>query len=473
MKNNSPRTAPRSRSGALRTMLFAGATLVLVVPTMTALMVSPSSAAGTTPNTITLTGPPLAGSVGGSFVTNAVATSKDQVFVAVNPSTSVCSQSGGKVNFTGPGECVVTYNDPGNATYAAAPTVTQNIKVYPDNQIAIASKPTAASVAGVYSPNATATSGDVVILTLATGSTGCSVNAGKVDFTRQGTCRGSFNDPGNGAFAAAKGITYVITVYVNNIIHASQPPFSGAVNATYAASATASSGDAVVITLDPSATGCEITGDLVTFTGNGLCVVDFNDPGNGPFAAAKQIQQKITSGVGGPRAQAVLYLTSLNATLGRAFTLTSSGGSGTGAVSYSATSGTAHCSIKVSANVLSFAKVGTCVVTVTKATDSTYELAYSSPTIVTVNLSKSPHALRVSGTPVAGRTVAATITGTGFYGTPRVVSNQPGTKVVVTSDSGRALSIRVTVAKGTPAGVHTFTLTFAHGQRTLALYTQH
>jgi trans-2-enoyl-CoA reductase len=59
------------------------------------------------------------------------------------------------------------------------------------------------------------------------------------------------------------------------------------------------------------------------------------------------------------------------------------------------------------------------------------------------------------------------------YGTPRVVSNQPGTKVVVTSDSGRALSIRVTVAKGTPAGVHTFTLTFAHGQRTLALYTQH
>jgi hypothetical protein len=52
------------------------------------------------------------------------------------------------------------------------------------------------------------------------------------------------------------------------------------------------------------------------------------------------------------------------------------------------------------------------------------------------------------------------------------MSNSFGTKVGVTRDSGRVLSIRVTVKAGTRRGVHTFTVVFAHGERTSVRYNQ-
>ncbi|MFZ1063197.1 MAG: hypothetical protein WAN30_06960 [Acidimicrobiales bacterium] len=444
-------------------------TSTLVFGLITAL---PATGTGSNTNQITPESPPRAGSVGGFFDATAYATSKDPVIVTVDSLSTGCSVVKGKVVFTSAGECIIDYNDPGNASYSVAPTVTESIKVYPSNVISVSSRPTAASVDGVYSPDASATSGDAVRVTLAKGSTGCIVVSGRVEFNHQGTCRVSFSDPGNGAFAPAQGFTQVITVYALNFIHASQPPTLGVLNATYTASATVSSGDPVQITLDPSSSGCQISGDVVTFTGDGICVLDFNDPGNGPFAPATQVQQRIASGVPIPVPQAPLYLTSLNATLGRTLVLTSQGGSGSGAVTYAATPGSADCSISVGINVLSYGSVGTCVVTVSKAGDVAYEAAKSAPTIVTVNLARSPHALRFVGTTIAGRTVLATIVGTGFYGLPRIRSNAAGTTAVVTSDTGEQLHLRVSVARGTPSGLHTFTLVFAHGQRTLVLYPQ-
>jgi outer membrane protein OmpA-like peptidoglycan-associated protein len=77
-----------------------------------------------------------------------------------------------------------------------------------------------------------------------------------------------------------------------------------------------------------------------------------------------------------------LTLTSTSGTYGSALTLTSSGGSGTGAVSYAVTSaGTAGCSI--SAGALSATSAGTCTVTVTKAGDAGYYSTSSPATTVT------------------------------------------------------------------------------------------
>ncbi|MHB8378825.1 MAG: carboxypeptidase regulatory-like domain-containing protein [Acidimicrobiales bacterium] len=60
--------------------------------------------------------------------------------------------------------------------------------------------PTNAVVGGAtYSPNATATSGDNVQITLDGASTGCAINAGVVSFTVVGTCVIDFNDPSSGA----------------------------------------------------------------------------------------------------------------------------------------------------------------------------------------------------------------------------------------------------------------------------------
>lgn len=450
--------------GAATALLVAGAALATALP---------ASAAGTSTNTISVNSAPSAGSARGTYTPVATATSGDKVAVTLASDSSGCSIASDEVTFTGDGTCVIDFNDTGNSTYAAAPEVAQSIKVYAANTISVSAAPSAGGAGGWYAPGAQATSGDHVTMTLASDSSGCSLDNGRVTFTAYGTCHVLFNDPGNGAFAAAAQVEQSVKVHSGNYITASTAPSAGAIHGSYSASATATSGDKVVITLDGSSSGCTIDKAVVTFTANGMCKVDFNDPGNGAFAAANQIQQTITVGTGGLLDQAPLTLTSVSGSYGHNLTLTSSGGSGTGDLTYVVTTiGSAGCS--VNGTTLSSTRVGTCTVTVTKAADSAYFSAHSAATTISIraHYPKSPRAVRMGTAVWTGRTVLTTIIGTGFYGQPHIVSNSFGTRVGVSRDSGRVLTIRVTVAAGAPIGVHTFTLIFANGERTSLRYNQ-
>jgi hypothetical protein len=208
----------------------------------------------------------------------------------------------------------------------------------------------------------------------------------------------------------------------------------------------------------------------VTFTQNGVCIVDFNDAGNGAFAKAPQVQQTITVGTGNPKAQATLTLTSVRGTHGHPLTLTAAGGSGTGAVSFDVIDpGTAGCTID--GDVLHTVRAGTCTVTANKAADSTYEAA-TSPVATVKILAEQIRALRMTSAVRTGRTVTTKIIGTGFYGAPRIISSVGHTRVVVVHDAGTSLTIRVTVGANVARGVHSFTLVFAHGQRAGIRYVQ-
>jgi alpha-tubulin suppressor-like RCC1 family protein len=81
--------------------------------------------------------------------------------------------------------------------------------------------------------------------------------------------------------------------------------------------------------------------------------------------------------------QSSLSITSTSSTYGTALTLTTSGGSGTGAVTFAVTSaGSAGCSIS-SGNVLNANTPGTCTVTATKATSTNHLATSSSATTIT------------------------------------------------------------------------------------------
>jgi IPT/TIG domain len=71
------------------------------------------------------------------------------------------------------------------------------------------------------------------------------------------------------------------------------------------------------------------------------------------------------------------------------------------------------------------------------------------------------HVSAVHGAAVAGRTVTITISGTGFYGQPKVTAT--GYKFGVTGDSGSLLTIRVTAKKGLH-GEHDLTVRLANGK---------
>lgn len=432
------------------------------------LIASPAFATGTTSNTISASAAPHAGSTHGTYSLTASASSGDTVAITLDKSSTGCSLSDGKVTFTGAGTCVVDFNDPGNSTYAAAAQVQQSIKVYSSNTITTSTFPKAASNGGAYAPGLSATSGDKVVMSLAKDSAGCYLNYGWIEFKGSGECVVNLNDPGNGAFAAASQVQRSIKVYQYNTIYPSTPPAAGTIHETYTPSASATSGDKVSITLNSQSTGCSLASGVVTFNNNGVCVIDFNDAGNGAFAAASEVKQSITIGTGNPKSQGAIAIVTTSMDFGHPLSLATSGGSGTGAISYTVTSaGTANCSVQ--GNVLTSSRAGTCVVVATKAADGTYAQATSLATTITV-LAPAPKAVRLDRSLLIGRTMNAVVVGSGFYGRPLVVSDLVGTSAVVIHDNGRDLTLHVIIARGSHAGIYRFTIVFAHGQRTAVRY---
>ncbi|NBU37710.1 MAG: hypothetical protein EBS32_05680, partial [Actinobacteria bacterium] len=107
-------------------------------------------------------------------------------------------------------------------------------------------------------------------------------------------------------------------------------------------------------------------------------------------------------------AQSVLTVTSTSATYGQTLSLTTSGGSGTGAVSYAVSSGT--CTI--SGTTLTPGDAGSsCVITATKAADDNYTAVSSSSTTVTINRASQSTLTVTSTSATYGQTLALTATG--------------------------------------------------------------
>ncbi len=206
------------------------------------------------------------------------------------------------------------------------------------------------------------------------------------------------------------------------------------------------------------------TFSTVEFATTGLCTLTATD--------ASRTITTATAPVSVGEAQAALTVTSKSGYLDSPLTLVATGGSGTGAVTFSATNGTATgCAVSAS-GTLSATKAGTCIVVATKAAMAPYTVGVSAATTVTI--SSAPKAVRLVGAVVRAQTRTVTVTGYNFSGRPRVLSNVAGFTGLVTRDTGKTLTIRVTV-KGTSVrpGVKTLTLVFANGHRASVKYSLH
>ena len=69
----------------------------------------------------------------------------------------------------------------------------------------------------------------------------------------------------------------------------------------------------------------------------------------------------------------------------------------------------------------------------------------------------------------AGKWAVITISGSGFYGQPKITSNAAGSKFGVTKDTGKSLTVRVWTKKGI-SGEHTLTVHLASGKSGKANY---
>ena len=226
-----------------------------------------------------------------------------------------------------------------------------------------------------YTPAATATSGLTVAITIdASSSSVCSITAGVVSFAHVGTCTVDFNQAGNANYMAAPQVQQPISVGkgAQTITPTSTAPTGAVVGgATYTPAATASSGLTVAITVDASSSSvCSITAGAVSFQSVGTCVVDFDQDGNADYPAAPQVQQSFAVAKG---SQTVTFTTTAptGATVaGATYTPAATASSGlTVAITVDA-SASAVCSI--TAGVVSFQTVGTCVLDANQAGNADY-----------------------------------------------------------------------------------------------------
>ncbi len=234
----------------------------------------------------------------GTYTPTATSTSGDVVTVSTS-SSLICSVTNGVVSFTSVGVCVVDFNDPGNANYSAASQVTQEIPVVNANSITlpVATQQFAAQVNGpTMTPGATATSGDAVTVTSATPQY-CTVSSGVVSFVGA-TPSGQFcsltyydaaiaTNPNSNYESATLVQQLSVSKGANAISVTSATPTAATYGGSYSPTATATSGDPVVITTSPSSVCTyDSTTGLVNYVGVGQCTVSYSDAGNTNYLSA-------------------------------------------------------------------------------------------------------------------------------------------------------------------------------------------
>ena len=218
-------------------------------------------------------------------------------------------------------------------------------------------------------------------------ATGCSVTGTSLTAITVGTCLVTATKAGDGNYneASAPTVTETFISVIQNqaaiTVNSASTGFGGSI----ALVATGGSGTGAVSfnVTNGTATGCSITGSTLRSTSAGTCLVIATKAADANYlvarsSAATETFTKI--------AQASLVVTSVLGKVESKIALKTSGGSGSGAVTYTVTNGTAK-SCTITNGVLTAKGQGTCFVTATKAGDVNYLVASSIATKVSFDSS--------------------------------------------------------------------------------------
>jgi sugar lactone lactonase YvrE len=141
------------------------------------------------------------------------ATASSGLAVVFNSNSSgVCTVSGSMVTIIAAGGCSITANQPGNATYSAAPSVTRSFTVNKAAQtISFGALPNVTYGVAPFGISATATSGLAVTFASTTTSI-CTVSGSTVTIVGIGKCSITASQAGNANFLAATPVIQSFTV---------------------------------------------------------------------------------------------------------------------------------------------------------------------------------------------------------------------------------------------------------------------
>jgi hypothetical protein len=205
---------------------------------------------------------------------------------------AVCTVTGMSISYVGPGVCTITADQPGDATYEAAPSVTRSFDIALLGQtISFAAPSDQVISAGSLVVAPTASSGLAAVLSSST-PTVCSVAGYTVSFVAVGECTVTASQPGDGTYEPATAVTHSFDIAVlGQTITFAQPSDVSLGDPALTLSA---STDAIGLTPTLTSTTpavCTVSGVAVSFVAPGVCTVTASQAGNLGYAAATPVDR--------------------------------------------------------------------------------------------------------------------------------------------------------------------------------------
>ena len=207
---------------------------------------------------------------------------------------------------------------------------------------------------------------------------------------------------------------------------------SGTYGTDITLSATGGSGGGALsyVVTSTGTAGCSISsGNVLSATTPGTCTVTATRAASTNYLVESSVATTVTIG---RRAQAALNVSTVTGDIFTGIIVSSSGGSGTGAVTYGVTTGTANCAL--TSGVVTARTVGTCLLTVTKAADTYYLSATETFTLSFGKAIPVAGALSNTTSGIAGTEITLSFTGGSGTGAVTYVVLSPGTAKCVITD---------------------------------------
>jgi hypothetical protein len=317
--------------------------------------------------------PPSAQVGGASYTVAASGGGSGSPVIFASMTTTVCAVTGATVTFVGIGTCTIAANQSGDVDYVAALQVQQSFKVAPAPAVVPPAAPIPPGVpATALGTPTSVTSSTAVAVTTTQSSNGTSttltIPAGALP---SGTLVSVYPVANANELQSLvpSGSSYIVSVTVAWMTPSATSPNSTTPLSLTISNASIVAGDTVY---EVTAIGLKAVG--VATTNGSVTITMSSDP---TFLVTAPTMR-----------QAVLHVVLAQGAAGSKLTLSTSGGSGSGAVAFVATDGSAH-GCTIAGDVLTAATAGTCNVIATKAASAQYETT-SSATVHIAFVSKVP-----------------------------------------------------------------------------------
>ena len=392
-------TATKASDTNYNSIFSSSTTITINKATQGALSIS--TTAVTYPNTLSLA---TTGGGGSGVVTYVV-------------NSGSCTVAGATLTPTGSGSCSVTATKAADTNYLVVSSTATTITITAGTQAAL----TLTSTTGTYPTSVSLTtsggsgSGAVSYVASNGTATGCTATGSTLSFTSAGTCSVTATKASDVGYNAISSSATTVTISKGNQATLTFGAQTVTYPATFAAMSTTggSGGGAVTYAVTTAGTaGCSVAGTTLSYTNAGTCGVTATKATDSGYNVVSSTEATFTIN---KATQGALTLTNTTGTYGSALTVSSSGGTGTGAVTYSiGSAGTAGCSVGSSTGVVAFTGAGTCTISATKAADVNYLVVSSIATTVTINGTAPLLSLPTSSSiNTSGVTLGATMTSNG------------------------------------------------------------